>query len=225
MTPVLLEAILGHARAEAPRESCGVLVWDGKNDAVYHPCRNVGELDQFEIHPEDWVAAEDADTVLGIVHSHPGGTTTPSPADVRSCSRSGVPWWVFTLDGAWERITPAGWSVLGHPFAWGVQDCYTLARDMFPAMPDFVRAPGFWSAADLFRQGLGSASFGQVEDGPSPYDALLMSIRGQGVPNHCAVYLGSGRIAHHLPGRLSREEDLGPLARAVVATVRRVSIC
>ncbi len=225
MTPTLVDDILAHAHAEAPREACGVLVWDGKNNAVYHPCRNLGGEDQFEIHPEDWVAAEDAGMVLGVVHSHPSGTTEPSPADVRGCGRSGVPWWIFTLDGAWKRITPAGWSALGRPFAWGVQDCYTMAMDYFPAMPDFVRAPEFWSVADLFGAGLGSASFGKVEDEPQPLDAFLMSIRGQGVPNHCAVYLGAGRIAHHLPGRLSREEDLGPLARAVVATVRRVSPC
>ena len=61
----------------------------------------------------------------------------------------------------------------------------------------------------------------RVEDGPLVGDALLFSIRGAGVPNHCAVYIGGGRVLHHLPGRLSREEDLGPLNRAVVAVVRR----
>lgn len=222
MTPALLEQILDHARAEAPREACGVLVWDGANGAIYHRCRNIGTLDHFEIHPEDWVEAEDSGKVLGVVHSHPGGTTAPSERDVLFCNRSGVPWWIFTLDGAWHRIKPAEWSIFGHPFAWGVQDCYTLARDWYPGIPDFVRAPGFWTLHDLFMEGLGDARFEAVGDGPFLDDALLLSIRGRGVANHCAVYLGNGRIAHHLPGRLSREEDLGPLNRAVVATVRRI---
>ena len=102
-----------------------------------------------------------------------------------------------------------------------MQDCYTLARDAYGHMPDFVRGPGFWKIHDLFTEGLESAGFERVEDGPQVGDALLLSIRGAGVPNHCAVYIGGGRVLHHLPGRLSREEDLGPLNRAVVAVVRR----
>lgn len=221
MTPALLEVILDHARAEAPRECCGVLVWDGQNGATYRHCQNIGGPDQFEIHPEDWVAAEDAGPVLGVVHSHPGGTAEPSEWDLASCNRSGVPWWIVTPEGDWQRVTPTGWETKGHPFAWGVQDCYTLARDAYGHMPDFVRGPGFWKIHDLFTEGLEAAGFERVEDGPLVGDALLLSIRGAGVPNHCAVYIGGGRVLHHLPGRLSREEDLGPLNRAVVAVVRR----
>lgn len=222
MTPALLGTITAHARAEAPREACGLLVWTGANEATYHPCRNVGELDQFDIHPEDWVAAEDRGTLMGVVHSHPGGTTEPSPADVVGCSRSGLPWWIVTPEGAWKRLRPSGWALAGHPFAWGVQDCYTLAGDAFGGLPDFLRTPEFWLARDLFTEGLAEAGFQVVTDGPIAGDAVLMSIRGGGVPNHCAIYQGAGRILHHLPGRLSREEELGPLARAVVAVVRRV---
>lgn len=222
MTPALLEVILAHARAEAPREACGVLIWDGANDAIYRPCLNVAEGDDhFQIDPEDWVNAEDAGPVLGIVHSHPGGTVEASPADLLGISRSGIPWWIVTPEGDWKRYAPASWSALGQPFAWGVQDCLTLARDCYAGIPDAIRWPAFWHLHDLFTEGQQAAHFETVTDGPEPDDLLLMSIRGQGVPNHCAVYLGSGRIAHHLPGRLSREEDLGPLNRAVVRTLRR----
>lgn len=223
MTPALLEQILDHARAEAPRESCGVLVWDGMESAIYRHCQNIGGPDQFHIHPEDWVAAEDAGQILGVVHSHPGGTTAPSEADRDGCDRSGVPWWIVTPEGGWARITPTGWDVRGKVFAWGVQDCYSLARDAYAHMPDFVRGPGFWRTHDLFSEGLADAGFERVDDGPQVGDALLLSIRGAGVPNHCAVYIGGGRVLHHLPRRLSREEDLGPLNRAVVAVARRVT--
>jgi len=224
MTPALLELILDHARAEAPRECCGVLVWDGNNGANYHRCQNIADGDgHFEIHPEDWVAAEDAGLVLGVVHSHPGGAAEPSEWDQESCNRSGIPWWIVTLEGDWRRITPADWDVRGKVFAWGLQDCYTLARDAYGHMPDFVRGPGFWTTRDLFSEGLERAGFKRVEDGPLVGDALLMMIRGGGVPNHCALYMGGGKILHHLPGRLSREEDMGPLNRAVVAVVRRTA--
>jgi len=222
VTPALLEVIRDHVTAEAPRECCGLLVWDGKDTAVYRHCQNVAEGDDhFAIHPEDWVAAEDAGVILGVVHSHPGGTVAPSEADVEGCNRSGLPWWIFDHLGNWKRITPASWSPLGRPFAWGIQDCFSLLRDSYPGVPDFERGPGFWHMADLFRAHMDAAGF-QLADGPEVDDVLLMSIRGQGVTNHCAVYIGSGRIVHHLPGRLSREEDLGPLNRAVTGVVRRV---
>lgn len=222
MTPALLEQILAHHAEEAPREACGVLVWDGKDTALYVPCRNIAEgTEHFQIHPEDWVEAEDRGTILGVVHNHPGGTTEPSEADREGCNRSGLPWWIFA-DEEWTRIRPAEWTLTGHPFAWGVQDCFTLARDAFGGVPDFVRAPGFWKLHSLFEENLAAAGFERFDGPPSPLDGLLLSIRGNGVPNHCAVYLGGGRIVHHLPGRLSREEHLGPLGRAVVATVRRV---
>lgn len=224
MTPELLEAILAHAQAEAPREACGILVWDGKNDAIYRPCRNIAEADHFDIHPEDWVSAEDAGQILGIVHSHPGGTTYPSHADFVACNRSNVPWWIVTLDGQWRRIIPSDWQLTGHPFAWGVQDCWTLVRDAaFGRVPDFLRTPEFWERENLFMDHLEEAGWRIVEDGPVHGDGLLFSIRGRGVVNHCAVYRGAGRIVHHLPGRLSREEDLGPLNRAVVHVVRRMA--
>jgi proteasome lid subunit RPN8/RPN11 len=221
MTPALIEAIHAHVLAELPREACGVLVWDGKHGAVYHPCRNTAEGDEhFQIHPEDWVSAEDAGPVMGVVHSHPYGITTPSPADVEGCNRSGLPWWIFDERGTWRRVVPSGWEMTGHPFAWGVQDCFTLVRDGIAGVPDFSREPMFWEKDDLFGRFQTVAGFepvGSVEPG----DVLIFSIRGQGVANHCAVYLGGGRIVHHMPGRLSREEDLGPLKAAVVRVVRR----
>lgn len=224
MTPALLDAILAHARAEAPREACGILAWDGKDNAIYMPCRNIAEGDHFEIHPEDWVSAEDHGQVLGIVHSHPGGTTNPSHADLVACNRSTVPWWIVTLEGKWRRIVPSDWQLTGHPFAWGVQDCWTLVRDAaFGRVPDFLRSPAFWETENLFMDHMTEAGWQIVEDGPSHGDALLFSIRGRGVVNHCAVYRGAGCIVHHLPGRLSREEDLGPLNRAVVAVARRIA--
>lgn len=88
-----LEAILGHARAAAPEEACGVL---GGRDAggerrveVVHPCRNVAPEPRREyvMEPRDQFAAfldvEDARglEVLGVYHSHPRGPAGPSAVD------------------------------------------------------------------------------------------------------------------------------------------------
>lgn len=221
MTPALLEAILDHARAESPREACGVLIWDGAINAIYRPCRNIGEMDQFDIHPEDWAAAEDAGMVLGVVHSHPTGTVAPSEADVIGCDRSGLPWWIFTLEGSWSRVLPKGWALTGHSFVWGVQECYTLASDYFGGLPDFIRAPEFWRHEDLFMEHLSAAGFVVVEGDPIPGDALLFKVRGKSI-DHCAVYLGEGRIVHQPTSRLGVEELMGALVGKLACVVRRV---
>ena len=222
MTPALVEAILAHGVQEAPREACGLLVWDGRFNATYAPCRNLAGAERFEIHPEDWAAAEDTGKILGVVHTHPGGQAKPSQADLAGCEMSGLPWWIFDLAGDWVRIVPSRWSVTGHPFAWGVQDCFTVVRDLFPGIPDLIRWPEFWNTADLFRSQALACGFGLADGHTTKGDVLLFAVQSRDlVPNHCAVYQGYGEIIHHLPGRLSRREQLGPLGSAVISTMRR----
>lgn len=218
MTPQLLATILEHARSEAPRECCGLLVHVG-SEAIYHPCRNLGEGDTIDLHPEDQAAAEDAGNLLGVVHSHVIGTSSPSPMDRSSCDRSGLPWWIVTLDGQWNRITPKGWEPTGHAFVWGVQDCYTLVSDWFGGLPEFLREPDFWRSSDLFREGLVIAGFQVVKGDPKPGDGLLFQVHG-GNPDHCAVYVGDGHIVHQPTGRMGLEELMGRLVEKLAFVVR-----
>ena len=183
-----------------------MLVWDGKNDAIYHPCRNIAEGDQhFQVHPEDWVAAEDAGPIRG---------RPQPPQRIHGAQRVGhrvlPPLGRALVDrDARGRLAPHHPQRLGCAWPSLRVGCRTatLARDAYGHMPDFERGPAFWTTRDLFGDGLAQAGFERVEDGPHPGDALLMSIRGGGVTNHCAIYMGGGRVLHHLPGRLSREED------------------
>lgn len=222
MTPELLGRVLEHARAEAPRECCGLLISIKGDLAEYVPCRNIAEgEDEFRIDPSDWAEAEDRGHVLGVVHSHPGGPVTPSPADLAGQEAMGLPWWIVVPGTSeWARF---GVSPLeGRVFAWGVEDCFSLARDYFGGLPDFARAPGFWLDRDLFGDCAPLAAFYPVKGDPEPGDVLLFAIKSE-TRNHCAVYLGDGRILHHMPGRLSAAEPIGPLVHALKTTMRRVA--
>lgn len=222
MTPELLGRIFEHARAEAPRECCGLLIAAKDSLAEYMPCRNIaaGE-DEFRIDPSDWVEAEDRGHVLGVVHSHPGGPLTPSPADIASQESMGLPWWIVVPGTSeWMRF---GMSPMeGRVFAWGVEDCFSLARDHFGDLPDFTRAPGFWRDRDLFSDCAPLAGFHPVKGNPEPGDVLLFAIKAE-VQNHCAVYLGDGLILHHLPGRLSVAEPIGAWIQCLKTTIRRAA--
>lgn len=89
----MVQAIVDHARAEDPNESCGLIVGDrpaadGGRGLRYEPARNATASPyRYEIHPDDLyrltIATDDADEVFwAIVHSHTHTPAVPSPTDI-----------------------------------------------------------------------------------------------------------------------------------------------
>jgi proteasome lid subunit RPN8/RPN11 len=82
-----LEAAVAHARAEAPRECCGLLV--GKRHAVSEAvaARNLAAVaTRFLVDPQDHVNTLRAARgrgleILGFYHSHPHTAAVPSETD------------------------------------------------------------------------------------------------------------------------------------------------
>jgi proteasome lid subunit RPN8/RPN11 len=91
--PLLVEAMVAHARAEDPNEACGLVIGDrpaasGGRPLRFEPTRNKAASPyRYEIHPDDLlrltIATDDADEVFwAIVHSHVRSPAYPSPTDV-----------------------------------------------------------------------------------------------------------------------------------------------
>ncbi len=236
---VLAADVLDHAALCAPRECCGLAI-ERDGQLSYVPARNRAPAQsEFEIDPADWAAAEDLGTVVGICHSHVGLPPTPSMADHVMCRRTGMPWLIVSWPTRAVHVLrpndalPA--PLVGRPFVHGVLDCYSLIRDYYQQMghllPDFERTFEWWlNGGDLYRDGISPAGFVRVFGSEfdlaalKPHDVLLMQVASP-VPNHGAIYLGDGRILHHVQGQLSREAPYGGYWRRATTQVIRHRAC
>ena len=205
------EAFRAHAEAEAGRECCGLILRLPCGSEAYRRCGNASEEpeEHFQLREEDWIEAERTGEVLAVCHSHQGAAM-PGPADLEACAEHGLPWHILGSD-ALQRIDPEPVPLLERPFVYGWSDCYSLVRDWFWAtravrLPDFPREEKFWETGHSpYVEQFAACGFREVSD-LMPGDALLMAIGESPIPNHAAVYLGEGRILHHLFDQLSRQE-------------------
>ncbi|MBA3271970.1 MAG: M67 family metallopeptidase [Acidobacteria bacterium] len=88
LTNGVAAAMVSHARQEAPRECCGLLLGDGHHVVHSVPARNIAEdpTRRYKVDPRDHLAAVRAARlrsldVIGAYHSHPRSAAIPSPTD------------------------------------------------------------------------------------------------------------------------------------------------
>ena len=115
------------------------------------------------------------------------------------------------------------------PFLHGLFDCYTLIRDYYKRnfdvyLPTNIQRNWEWWAQgeNLYVDNAKDYSFEEVSD-IQKHDVLIMKI-GSSMPNHGAIYLGEGKILHHLAGRFSTIQDLTLSYKQKIAVIYRNKI-
>ena len=119
--------------------------------------------------------------------------------------------------------------LLGFPFVHGSRDCYELARDFYRdnwgiELVNLARPENWWDhGMNLYMDHFASQGFYAIDVQPRdllPGDGFLMNILSD-VANHCAIYLGEGKILHHRYGCLSCVENYDHgWRRRTLATLR-----
>jgi proteasome lid subunit RPN8/RPN11 len=92
------DALVTHAREEAPNECCGYLrAADGRVEEVFRSRNLRNSRYGYELDPQSLLAANDLDDVgfeVGIYHSHPASPPEPSQTDINLAH---YPHWVYLI--------------------------------------------------------------------------------------------------------------------------------
>lgn len=208
-----VKAILKHAEVEYPKECCGVVVVTPDNKEKYVPCVNSSNdpTEEFKMTPESFSAAEDLGDIVGIVHSHPDSTSTPSAHDlaIMSVNREielsinpdskPIPWHIVSWpEGDYRQVIPqVHQSLLGRQFVHSVWDCWQTCNDYYKKYHNiefqkFEREDKWWEKQEnksLYEDYYKEAGFYQVSE-PQVGDMIVMQIGRSFHPNHAGIYLG-----------------------------------
>lgn len=227
--PQAIAAWKTYAKSKFPEEACAFIDADGK----LMPVDNIHEKpeESFEVSHKDYLKAGGA---VGFLHSHTQVEAQditrqtmirehPSDIDMKTQMSMGIPWGISTCTGE-DASDPIWWGdslpirpLVGRPFVWGINDCYSLVRDWHRLqgieIPDYPRDIGFWiadedgPAVSMYDDFFKEAGFERVyrEDGPIPGDCFICCILSN-VRNHAGVYIGNGQIVHHTMDRLSKRD-------------------
>jgi cell wall-associated NlpC family hydrolase len=204
-------------------ERCGVIVERGDTRELIE-CANVSTEphQQFRIAALEWARLIVDEKVVAVWHTHPTTPAEPTQADLVYLERTGLPWHIVSgLDQSHSLTLPTGYVAPyeGREFYHGTLDCYALCRDWYKRelgidLPDVDREYLWWNKGanlyiDQFKQ------HGFVEVAPEVDvknlrrgDGLLMQVASR-VPNHGAIYLGDGKILHHVQDKLSEITNYG----------------
>lgn len=219
LTESLRQQILDHAKAEDPREACG-LIAIVKGRRRYFPCKNLADTpdEHFVLDPASYAEVEDQGEIVAVVHSHPISAPIASQADRVACERSGLPWYIVNPKAeTFGYCEPVGYKapLVGREFVFGILDCYTLCQDWYAenmglTLSDYERRDKFWERGEnLYLDNFHKEGFRVVSfDNLQPGDAILMQLQSP-LPNHAAIYLGDQQIIHHVQGRLSSRDVYG----------------
>lgn len=231
LTSDAIKAIKEHAVRDYPKESCGFIV-----NGDYVPMWNESEEPEraFSISQHEYLNYADAG-LEAVVHSHPDGPLSASKMDMEQCQASALPWGILITDG--EICSDLVWMddndrppLIGRNFVWGVTDCYTLIRDYYLEefgvfLKEFPREDQYW-----LKEGIGYLE--QYEEGgfyrvplsdAKPGDLFLAKILSP-VENHGGVIVTNTTILHHLYGRLSKYDVLGPWYKRMTYILRHPEV-
>jgi proteasome lid subunit RPN8/RPN11 len=102
--PDVINAIVAHATAEAPRECCGLLVGRGSRIDRAVPADNIDPAPErrFLVDPRRHIGLRrelrgGLPTIIGVYHSHPSSPAEPSASDIEEAAYPDFIYFIVSL--------------------------------------------------------------------------------------------------------------------------------
>ena len=231
---VVIQSMYKCAISHYPNEACGFIVRTSGQKYRFLEVRNVSEdpVNEFVMHHEDVIAAEDEGEVVAIWHSHTDRPATASDADRAGCEATELPWLILSVTknlnpeiaaeyrlSEMEVITPCGFAMpyVGRPYVFGIFDCWMLCRDYLKREFDIelnanahLHIPSWYLGdQDILGKNFHNESLVRLAPGEVPQRGDIFFMQYGKMPDHCAVYVGENRILHHQIDRLSSHAAYG----------------
>jgi proteasome lid subunit RPN8/RPN11 len=116
LTPEQAQTIVAHARADAPREACGIIAGHKDRAVEIIPIPNSAADPQHTYYMDERRLVETLSNMqarhldlLGFYHSHPQGDPIPSSTDIKQATYPDTPYLIVGLKGTQARL--AAWSL------------------------------------------------------------------------------------------------------------------
>lgn len=109
--------------------------------------------------------------------------------------------------------------LIGKQFEMGINDCYSILVKLYKdnlniELTNYARPNDWWldDEMNLYLDNYRAEGFKLVDDVElkdlKPFDVFLIALpdprrKGKTITNHCAIYLGDGKVLHHRLGKLS----------------------
>jgi proteasome lid subunit RPN8/RPN11 len=229
--------IIEHAEEVFPNECLGVILGDKYvrlENVSPMPDQN---FEMSEEDERKYVFPDDMTTrCKAVVHSHPDGPLCPSAPDMTAQIEGEIPFcmvahseetgWIYWEMGDHMLDEP----LLERPWMPGVFDCYGDVRAWFWQtygifLKDWPRREEWWMpgedgepADNLYGDHFEEAGFRQLTEEEIrslrkgdcfmfKLNPATAEVSANMIETHGGVYIGDGRIFHHLPRRLSTEDN------------------
>lgn len=138
-----------------------------------------------------------------------------------------------------KKYTPEDFKYLeGREFEHGKVDCYSMLQDVFKDFQDitlrnYARPDDWWiTGEDLYVNNFKNENFYTLdEDLPlnelRVFDVFLVALpdnrsqHGKTPANHCAIYIGDGKVIHHRLGKRSQIKTYGGMLKTFTTHIIR----
>lgn len=227
--------IIEHANLFPDEEVCGFVLFDYEKGAYAKPMLNISDNKKisFKINPSEYLKYKSSDKLLGIYHSHPTSSESPSDFDLINAKEVGLPYLIYSLlNNKFFLHYPETYSArdyIGRPHIRGFFECTTIARDYYKKEKklDFSNwVDNHWPPEnyeeinDMIFSMLTSRGKKINIESIKKGDVILFGIAKR---IHCGVYVGDGEFIHQLLGKFSSKEMLDDRYKRFIKAIYRYS--